>query len=162
MNREDTIASYASGYKRFKSVLKEVPPDALHFKPSPKAWSIHQIVIHLADSEVSGYDRFRKAIAENGVTVAVYDHNAWAERLHYDAQDTRQYLKLLKYVRATTSQLLRSIPDETWDNHIIHPENGKMTLADLVPYYDTHITKHCDQVRRNVAAWEKAGRPAKQ
>lgn len=160
MNREDIITSFALGYKRFKSTVKEVPPEAFHFKPSPEAWSIHQIVIHVADSEVSGFDRFRKAIAENGVTVAVYDQSAWAGRLQYEAQDTRQSLKLIKHLRAATSQLLRLIPEKTWDNHVIHPENGRMTLAELIPYYDNHITKHCDQIRRNVRAWEKAGKPS--
>jgi uncharacterized damage-inducible protein DinB len=160
MTREEITASFASGYKRFKLTVKEVPPEAFHFKPSPEAWSIHQIVIHVADSEVSGYDRFRKAIAENGVNVVVYDQNAWAERLEYDAQNTRQSLKLIKHLRAATSQLLRLIPEETWNNHVIHPEHGKITLAELVPYYDTHITKHCEQIRRNVKAWEKAGKPS--
>jgi uncharacterized damage-inducible protein DinB len=154
MNYNEVIDDYASAFDRLTAALQSIPDAAYHFKPSPEAWSIHQIIIHVADAEVSGYVRFRKAIAEDGVTVDVYDQNAWTERLNYDQMDAAEALALFRYLRSATTRLLRSCGEEIWGGAIVHPEGGRMTLAELVPYYDEHVTKHCGQIRRTFEAWQ--------
>ncbi|WP_397367118.1 DinB family protein [Paenibacillus chitinolyticus] len=36
----------------------------IRFKPAPDKWSIHQILIHIADSELVATQRVKKVIAE--------------------------------------------------------------------------------------------------
>lgn len=160
MTREELIESFATGYKRFKAALKELPKEANHFKPSPTAWSIHEIMIHMPDSEASGFVRFRKIIAQSGETVDVYDQDDWANKLSYPERNGKDALALFKQLRKSTTELIRLADNSVWENNFVnHPEDGKLTLEKCLELYANHVDKHIGQMQRNVAAWEKAGRP---
>lgn len=111
-------------------------------------WSIHEIVIHLADSEAIGFWRLRKTIAEPGSTLAVYDEALWAKQLAYNTQSTTLALQLFTALRASTAALLRSLPAETWQHTSIHPERGHMSLYDIFLLYLDHGMVHLQQIER--------------
>jgi hypothetical protein len=160
MTREELIESFATGYKRFKAALKELPRDANHFKPSEAAWSIHEIIIHMPDSEASGFIRFRKIIAQSGVTVDVYDQDDWTNNLQCSRRDSQGALALFKQMRKSTTELVRLADESVWgNNYVNHPEDGKLTLEKCLEMYADHVDAHIGQMQRNVEAWEKAGRP---
>ena len=43
--------------------VAETPREMWQFRPAPGAWSVHEIIVHLADSELNAYARVRKALA---------------------------------------------------------------------------------------------------
>ena len=49
--RDENIELYGRGFDLLMAALAEVPQEAMNFKPEPKEWSVHEILIHLADSE---------------------------------------------------------------------------------------------------------------
>lgn len=154
-NRADLMNLYASGYRLLKDTLKSLPEECLHFKPKPEAWSIHEIVIHLADSEANAYVRCRKLIAENGSAVAGYDQDTWAVELDYSNQKIKRAVKLFKYLRKSTTEILAQVPEDVWNTHaIVHPEHGSMTLDDWLRTYARHVPLHIGQMNRNLEAWQ--------
>jgi len=160
MTREEALSAYASGPDRLAAALAQVPPGAMTFKPSPDAWSVHEIIHHLPDSELSGVVRCRKIIAESGVRVDVYDQDAWSLGLKYQTRDTTGALELFRYLRSYTTGLLRTVDEAVWQNNfVMHPERGRLTLDHWLVIYAEHVDMHVGQIQRNVAAWEKAGRP---
>ena len=82
----------------------------LDFVPQPGAWSIRQIVAHLADSEIVGTMRFRRVIAEEHPALEAYDQNAWAERLDYTKRKTSQALETFRRIRGENYELLKDLP----------------------------------------------------
>jgi len=36
------------------------------YRPAPDRWTIHEIVVHIADSEANSYIRCRRCLAEKG------------------------------------------------------------------------------------------------
>jgi hypothetical protein len=124
-----------------------------HFKPAPGRWSIHEIVIHITDSEANSYIRCRRFIAEPGQTVMAYDENGWAVALDYRGQSTDEALELFKWLHYNTYQLIRSLPESVWANTVFHPENGTMTMDDWLGIYERHIPDHLQQMRLNYEAW---------
>lgn len=159
MSRADLIKSFAQGYDRLRAALDELPPLMWDYKPSPKAWSVREIIIHMPDSEASGFVRCRKIIAQPGVTVDVYDQDAFADRLIYRQLSVDKALELFRAMRASTTELLESVDESVWDRYILHPEDGKVTLEQWLQVYDHHVSKHIEQRRRNLRSWENAGRP---
>ncbi len=117
-------------------------------KAQESEWSIHEILLHLADSEVVGYYRIRKTLAEHEPELAVYDEAAWADKLNYHLQDHNLALKLFSTLRSASATLLRIIPSEAWDRAGIHSENGKMTVYDLFNTYLKHGEVHLQQIER--------------
>ena len=93
--RKALIESYGNAYAVLLKALEEFPQEMWQWKPAPEKWSIHEILIHLADSEANSYIRARRLIAEPGSGVYGYDENAWVARLNYHHLPTSEYLELL-------------------------------------------------------------------
>jgi hypothetical protein len=151
--RPQKIESYGRAYDLLVEGLKQFPAEMWHFKPAPGWWSIHEIVVHITDSEANSYIRCRRFIAEPGQTVMAYDENGWAVALDYRGQSTDEALELFKWLRYNTYQLIRSLPESVWANTVFHPENGTMTMDDWLGIYERHIPDHLQQMRLNYEAW---------
>jgi hypothetical protein len=152
------LETYKLGYNELQSALREFPMEMWDFKPLPEKWSIKEIIIHITDSELNGYIRCRKIIAENGSTITTYDQDAWAEKLMYTSRSIDTSLELFRLLRVVNYSLLAGLPSETWDNYIIHPEIGKVTLSDWLKIYSEHVPIHINQMKRNFELWEKSYR----
>jgi hypothetical protein len=151
--RQQKIEQYGQAYTVLIEALHTCPTEMWTFKPSPEEWCIHELIVHLADSEVNAYVRCRRAIAEPGGSVMAYDQERWAEALHYTQQDGESALQLFRYLRALTYTLLKSLPESTWANTVVHPEVGVMTLDDWLDTYAAHAHNHVDQIKTVCAAW---------
>jgi hypothetical protein len=127
----------------------------VEIQKSPGDWSIHELIIHIADSEANSYVRCRKFIVEPGSAVSAYDEPKWARDLNYHAQSAADALELFKFLRRGSHLLIRDLPDSVWANTIEHPENGTMTMDNWLDVYDRHIPEHLAQMQGVFAAWKK-------
>jgi hypothetical protein len=55
--RNEKIELYGNGFAMLVEVLKDIPREMWQFKPTLADWSIHEVIIHLADSESKRYVR---------------------------------------------------------------------------------------------------------
>jgi len=120
--RNEKIELYGNGFDMLVHVLKDIPREMWQFKPAQTEWSIHEVIIHLADSESNAALRARKLIVEPGGTLMGYDQEQWANTLDYHDQDLEDALDIVRLVRKTTYKLLKKQPDEIFDRIVIHPE----------------------------------------
>jgi hypothetical protein len=156
MDRSTALESYRKGYELIRESLAGIPREAWSYKPSPTSWSIHEIIIHLADSEVNGYIRCRKIIAEPGSSITAYDQDAWTDKLSYSSQNTEDHLNLFRMLRELNHRLLSGLAEPVWEHHILHPEKGKVTLNDWLTIYSNHVKVHLEQVQRAYHSWKSA------
>ena len=153
--RQEKIELYGRGYDLFVAALEEMPKEMWQFKPAPKEWSVHEIIVHLADSETNSAMRVRLLIAQPGLTLMGYDQDVWADKLDYHSQSTDDALALLKYARSTTYKLIKDLPDEVWSHTVKHPEvEGEYTFDKWLTIYSGHIPGHIQQIRDNLEAWK--------
>ena len=129
------------------AALAGLSESQLHEEPAPGEWSIHEVVIHLADSETFGFERIRKTIAEETPELQVYDEDAWARKLHYQRQEQHLALALFAAQRRSTAALLRMLPQEVWERTAIHPERGQVDLFDIFTIYLEHGGIHLAQIK---------------
>jgi hypothetical protein len=144
----EQIDTYETAPARIASAIEGLSETEMHSIPMIGEWSIHEIIIHLADSEVGGYWRLRKTLAEKDVTLPVYDQEAWTHNLSYRIQDRRLALQLFAALRASSAALLRLLPDQAWQRTSIHPEHGEMSAYDLFNLYLDHSDAHLKQIER--------------
>lgn len=152
--RAPHLAAYGRAYEQLQTALQAFPPEMWHFKSPADPWSIHEIVVHITDSEANSYIRCRRCIAEPGQAVLGYDESGWASALHYGDQSADDALALFKWLRGNTYTLIQTLPDATWANSIEHSENGTMTLEDWLQVYEQHVPDHIAQMQRIHAAWQ--------
>lgn len=154
MNKNELLESYLNGYDKLASSIRNASSEMLYFKPAENKWSAAEVIVHLSDSECNGNIRFRKAIAESGCTIDVFNHDAWAKKIDYQNQDIATALALIKILRLNNLKMLASLKEEVWDNYVIHPEKGKITLLNLLSLYTEHIHVHIKQIERNFEAYK--------
>ena len=109
IDRQQRIESYGRVTDRLIVALDGFPREMWAYRPEPDDWTIHEIVVHIADSEANSFVRCRRLIAETGSEVLGYDEAGWAKRLDYHAQDPALALELFRHLRQATYQLLSLI-----------------------------------------------------
>lgn len=157
--RHSKINSYGNAYAEPAAALATFPRAMWQWRATPETWTIHEIVIHLTDSEANSYIRARRFIAESGSAVLGCDEMQWARALRYHEQSVEAALELFRWLRGNTHGLIRSLPDSAWASTVTHSENGVMTLEDWLDVYERHVREHVAQMRGVHAAWLAAGAP---
>lgn len=156
ISKEETtelLESYGNAYHKITSFLNEIPKEMWQWNPPHNKWTIHQNIIHLADSEAHSYIRFRRFIAEFGNAVLGYNQDLWTEKLYYHNQSTEDALELYRLLRKMTCQLLQQVPDECWEHTIEHSEYGTMKMWQWLRYAENHT--HIFQMQRVFNEWKK-------
>ena len=158
MNRGEInakIAEYEKGFDLLRTALAEIPKTAWLYRPAPGEWSVHEIIIHMADSEFMSALRARKLIAEPGSLLMGYDEANWADALGYQEQSAEVALEIIRLARQSTSELLKRQPDEVFKHSVTHPEypDDPYTFEDWLNIYARHIPDHIEQLKRSYQAW---------
>jgi predicted transcriptional regulator len=143
-----------------KNKIRGLDQERLHYIPFPDAWSIHENTVHLAEADIYSSVRLRKIIAESGSAVDVYDEEKWKGRLGYFKLSLEGHLELFALLRKLNADLVRYADERVWEeNFIIHPERGRIILADWFSLYIEHVKFHLELIDRNLSAFsEKKGR----
>lgn len=158
--RNEMIEEYGRGFDLLTAALAEVPREAWEFKPAPKEWSVHEVIVHMKDSECIGVIRLHKLIAEPGSTLMPYDDAKWAEALDYQIQDADDALQIFGLTRKTAHRLLKTLPDQVFTHSVVHPqrvhpEYGEAyTLEKWLHIYTDHVPEHIEQLKKTYEAWK--------
>ena len=150
--RKKAIAQYKDGYRVVADALLGANDAELDARPAPGKWSAHEIVHHLADSEMTSAVRLRLLVASERPAIAGYDQDEFARRLYYD-RPIEASLEAFKAARRTTADILERMTDAEWAREGTHTEHGRYTVEQWLEIYSTHAHKHADQilVARDVA-----------
>jgi uncharacterized damage-inducible protein DinB len=156
MDRAQRLQEYKEGYSRLQAALENLPPTMWSYKPAEDEWSVHEILMHLADSEVHAYLRCRTILAEPGAMLLSYDEHQWSVALNYASQDVHEALTLIALMRRLTGTLLDKMPAALWHQHGIHSKSGPMTLDDWLETYIEHMAIHIAQLATRYTLWQAA------
>ena len=159
MNRAERsakIEEYGRGFDLFTAALAGLPREAWDFKPAPGEWSVHEVIVHMADSESIGALRVRTLIAEPGSTLMPYDEAKWAEALNYLNQNADDALQSFRLTRQATYRLLQNLPDPVFTHSVIHPVfDEPYTFEQWLDIYRQHVPEHVGQLNNIHRAWKE-------
>jgi hypothetical protein len=153
--RLSLITKYAEGPAKLRAALAEVPAEALQWRPAPGKWSVHEVIVHCADSESNAHGRIRTLVAEEKPVIHGYDQDRWAQVFDYHSRSIPLALATIDAVRANTLPIIESLTDADWAKVGTHTESGRYGAEDWLKSYGEHLEVHSAQIRRNVAAWKK-------
>src|SRR5580698_5300203 len=105
------LESYARASELLFAALRRFPAKMWFFKPSEGIWSIHEIILHLADSEVCAYEVCRRFIAEPDSQIVAFDVVQGGRCLGYFHQSAREALEIIRRLRNMTYQVLDMLPE---------------------------------------------------
>lgn len=115
-------------------------------RPGPEGWSIRDIIIHLADTELARGERIRRVLAEDSPAIQDIDEGLWKRRLHYLWRSPDATLALFELLCFTNAEILRECDLAAWQRSAIHSTDGRITLGDLLRRGADHVEEHVRQI----------------
>lgn len=144
--RQEKIALYGKASDLLIEALERFPREMWQYKPAEGEWSIHEIVVHITDSEANSYVRCRRFLAEPGKDLMAYDEMRWGRELDYHNQNPEDALELFRWLRKMSYDLIKDAPEDVWSRECYHPEDGQITMDDWMNTYARHIPDHIAQM----------------
>lgn len=141
MNR-DLIEQFSVGGGKLRPAIEGLSREDLVARPGPGAWSIHELVIHVVDSDFVGMDRMKRVIAEQNPPLIGFDENLWIEHHAPHEQSLEDSLVLFEAGRRQMSRILKQLPESAFTRTGVHSERGSLTLENLVQTFVTHVDHH--------------------
>ena len=139
--RRAAIDALAMAPEALRAAVRGLSEEQLDTPYRPGGWTVRQLVHHVADSHMNAYIRFKLGLTEDDPTIKPYDQDAWVA-LADSALPVAVSLDLLGAVHTRLVALLRAAPDEAVSRTIQHPENGPMTLDQMLGVYSWHGRHH--------------------
>jgi len=153
--RAPLIQRYADGPGVLETALARVPPDALKWRPAPGKWTVHEVIVHCADSETNAHMRLRYLLGESDALIVGYDQDRWATVLGYHDHPLEPALATIKAVRANTVPLLRRLTEPQWLKSGRHTEHPTYGVEKWLEIYAEHLEVHGRQIERNLKAFSQ-------
>jgi hypothetical protein len=158
--RESFFRRYEQGPALLVSALDRAPARMRQWRPAPGKWSVHEIIVHCADSETNSAMRIRYLAGETSPTIAGYDQDRWASEMDYQALPLELSLAQVEATRAWTAAFIRALPDDAWSRAGRHTEYSQpYTAEQWLSIYAEHLEIHARQIARVIDKWKEAGSP---
>jgi hypothetical protein len=127
------------------------PPDGKNIGK----WTIHQVVIHLMDSELIAIDRMKRMIAMENPHLIGYDENAFMKALLPEEQSAEDAVTILTLAFKNFARVLRKLPDSAFDRTGQHSERGQITVGSYLQSMTKHMEHHLKFIHAKRAAMGK-------
>jgi hypothetical protein len=157
MNRK-IIDEFEAGGPKLRKAIAGLTADELKARPGPGKWSIHEIVIHLVDSDEIAIDRMKRIVIEDNPAQLYADESAYIDRLYPHEQSLDDALTMFEVGRRQFARVLRKLPDAVFERHGTHNKKGRVTLGEMVKSYVGHVDDH---MKFLLGKREKLGKPLK-
>jgi hypothetical protein len=152
---KDPVKLQAAAQARLAKLLNGVSPARARKRPAPDKWSVAEIVVHMADTEVVFGYLIRGIVGEPGTRIDGFDQDAWLAALHYDKRDMKKSFAEYRAFREANVGLLRSLTPEQWKICGMHKERGPETIEMVVKMFAGHDLNHFQQIERILASRSK-------
>lgn len=150
--RKQMIHSVAETPKRLRDAIKGLNDQQLDTPYRDGGWTVRQVIHHVADSHMNAYIRTRFALTENNPTVKAYDENLWAKFEDARTAPVEVSLNVLDGLHSRWVMLLKTLNPPDFERTLQHPENGSMTLDDILIDYEWHGRHHAAHITQLRAA----------
>jgi hypothetical protein len=119
------------------------------WRPPDSAWSLLEIVAHLADEEVEDFRlRLRLTLEDETAAWPPIDPEAAARDRRYNDGDLAEALERFTSERAASLAWLRALGRADWGRAHRHPKLGAIRAGDLLAAWAAHDLLHLRQIAK--------------
>jgi hypothetical protein len=146
------IETFISQAATLKQAIRGLSTSDLTFRPPASAnagaWSIHEIIVHVMESDLICAHRMKRMLAEETPLLIAYDETAFVRELDYHAIDVLQACELFRLNREMMGGILERCSPGALERVGVHNQSGKVVLRDLVGSYINHVNHHMNYVNK--------------
>jgi hypothetical protein len=142
---EELLARFAAGPALIEDALEHAA-DAME-RGDGDGWSIREILVHLSDAEILRAVRLRLILAQPGVELPVFDQDTWRATLAYGERDPGIAFSVYASLVGASAEMVAALGDGAWDMAGLHPEEGALSVRELITRGANHAQEHAAQIR---------------
>lgn len=144
-----------------QSLLGGLSTEDARWRPAPEAWSIVEIVCHLADEEHEDFrTRLRLTLDDPAAEWPPLDTQAAVVTRAYQERDLVECLERLAEARRESSEWLRGLSAPDWDHVHEHPALGPLCAGDVMLSWAAHDALHLRQLAQRLFQLAQRDAPA--
>lgn len=141
------------------ALVRSVSDEEARVRSASGAWSIAEIVAHLADEEELDFRaRLGSTLRDARAPWPSIDPEGWARQRGYNAMNLGEVLERFTRARAESVAWLRSLEDANWSIAHPHPKFGPIKAGDLLAAWAAHDALHLRQIAKRL--YERAAHDA--
>ena len=152
-SRIEALSAYTDSLEELVAVFTDASAgdgELLDRRPAPDAWSVAEVLHHLADREAAlSVDR-RRILVVDRPDLRALAPDASAEATMYAVRPAADALALVLATRNLNTRLLASLSPEQWARTGVDPVEGEIDVAGWVRVATDHMRAHVLQGRRAV------------
>lgn len=151
MDLSPVVHRLRAGADVFRALTRDVSADQARWKPGPDAWSILEVVCHLADEEVRDFrTRLDLLLHDPDAPWPPNDPEGWVVEERYNERSIEPELARFLAERERSVAWLDAlhVPSAAWEH--THPGTfvGAVTAGDLLASWVAHDLIHVRQINR--------------
>jgi hypothetical protein len=154
--RRRILESFRNGPVTLSAALGRFPRKMWVYKASPNQASIHELICHLADTEVIEYVYCRNLIANPALPAVGIDPSAWSGSLGYFYEDVKEALGIIRALRRVTYHFLKVLPENSWTRVAELAGSGRLTLDEWLEIRESYFPEQVRRMAQIHAAWLEA------
>jgi hypothetical protein len=159
MNCPKMIASLERFGRMLPVVLRDVDLEDARWKPPDGAWSILEVVCHLADEEELDFrKRVERTLADPDQPWPPINPEGWSVERHYNEGKLDEAVARFSLLRDQSVSWLRSLDSPDWTQTHQHPKFGSIRAGDILAAWVAHDCLHLRQIAKRM--YQMAGRDA--
>lgn len=148
----DPLEVLAHTPRTIEERLDGIDESLLSKRPNATAWSVKEIIGHLADSEwVYGY-RMRMMLSHDEPPIAGYDQDVMVAGMAHNDRPLSMLLEELRRLRGLNLDLYLRTKGPAWERCGVHSERGAESVGLSIELLAGHDLRHCDQIERTLTA----------
>ena len=133
------------------AIVTDLPLEAARWRPAPGAWSVLEIVAHLADEEAEDFrTRLRLTLENPEEPWPRIDPEGWVQARRYQERELGDELERFRREREDSLEwletLARTSGTRDWERAHEHPALGTLRAGDLLAAWVAHDALHLRQL----------------
>lgn len=141
------ISTYPS---RLSSIAESLSEEEQQLTYREGAWTVKQLVHHIADAQVNVYTRIKLALTEENPTIKPFEENGWANLVDSNLP-TKSSLQIIDGIHARLAFLIEQLTVEQLERKFTHPDTGLQTVLSTVAFSVWHVNHHLAHIQNALA-----------
>jgi len=131
---------------RLREAVNSLNNEELNKTYREGAWTVRQLVHHIADSQLNMYQRLKLALTDDNPIVPAFNEEKWAVQPDTELP-VESSIKMLEGINERIVALGKSLTEEQLDRAFTHQTSGIITVAAKVAKLAWHEEHHLAHIK---------------
>jgi len=140
-NVQEWLQQIGSYTHRLREAVDSLDAEQLNKTYREGAWTVRQLVHHIADSQLNMYQRLKLALTDDNPTVPAFDEEKWV-LLPDNELPVESSIRMLEGINERVVALGKTLTEEQLERVFTHQTNGQIKVATKVAKLAWHEEHH--------------------